>query len=1488
MKLKIYSFLLVFFVLINTTISQGKFTPEPEKFLKDVQSFLGEYDKTIARKYVKSFEPLWFGEFFDVDNKAHVYATLNTMVSKNLRVSPHFLSYFNAILYYSESNMSKENFEKWQNVLDMLLKKSNNKRIEQFLKISENLFLDGTIYFTSRTQKAATMWQVSKKDSFDIEYVKKVPVFKFKNIDLRCFAKGDSSVIRKTNGEFFPLTSIWLGSKGKIDWQRARMDKEVFYAKVKDYKLALKNSSFYIDSVSFYSNYFDQPIIGKLTEKVLSVISFKRVTYPAFESYNKRLNIKNVNNNKNIEFDGGFTIRGRNLYGSGSIENLSKLRLSYKGEEILTAEAIRFIINDDGISSDKAKIKFNLDKDSIIHPSANLVFSEKTKSLLISRGSEGISAAPFYNSYHQLDMYTKSLIWKIGNPIIDFKALEASQETRSQFASLNFFDVNTYDQLNTPYGNVLVDIKSYVKKIDKKTFNAVDLASYLRKSMTDFQFVLYNLTELGFLIYDADRQIVTCSDKLFNYIENRSGKKDYDILIINSDAPVNARLSLSSLDLKIFGIDRVVLSLQHKVWIKPQAKSITIKRNRDLNFDGLITAGKTQYYGSDFSFIYDDFKLNMPHCDSMFIWADYKESKKKGQLVRSLSNIQSLEGYIQIDNADNKSGVDTSHHEFPILHSNTPTYVYYDDQSIQKGIYEREKFMFVIEPFEMDSLDEFANEGLNLNGLFKSGGIFPDFKESLIIMPDYSLGFVRNTPTDGFKIYNQLASYENEIRLSNEGLKGSGTIEFFTSSAISEDITFFPDSVSAIAHTYVNEKRELDPEIPLVKGSDCQISYIPNDSLLFARSLDSNFLFFDNEESDLMGTIKLGFDGIIGNGIMRFGKGEVESLRYTYETDLILADTSEFRLVSLNNDLDALSFKTQNLNARVDFTERIGEFKSNSGESFVTFPENLYICYMDQFNWYMDNDELEMENSKQAAADINIDTDLDLSASNFFSIHPEQDSLNFGSSKAKFDVRKKRITCKKIPFIKVADSRITPDSGSIVIRRKAKIDPLENAKILTNDITKYFNIYDATVEISTRHDYLASGIYDYKDLNGDIQNIFFSEIKPDTTDQTHGYGTIKKNKDFKLSPNYDFYGDVKLSSTIENLEFSGYAQIVHSCKNIDQKWIDFTSEIDPLDIYIPIVYDSIKKYSNYDNIYSGMIFNTTDSLSLYPSFVSSKTNDNHIELINTDGFLRYNASKKEYQLSNKDKLTEYTLPGNYTSLNIESCRVKTDGIFDFAIDLDQIKTQSAGEIKFNPKKWSTEFKTSSIFDFLFSPNALDNLSKAIQEFPDLRSLDTDNSYYEKSLKEFIGVEGADKIIENLLTSGKIKKFPEELEKSFYIGDIRYKWNPNRKAYVSYGDIGIANINKNQIMKYVKGKIVITKKLTGNDITIYLQLDKDNYYYFNYKKGLMKVFSSNENFNKIVSETKKDETKSKVKGKPDYQYMLGAPKDVAPFVATYMK
>ena len=99
------------------------------------------------------------------------------------------------------------------------------------------------------------------------------------------------------------------------------------------------------------------------------------------------------------------------------------------------------------------------------------------------------------------------------------------------------------------------------------------------------------------------------------------------------------------------------------------------------------------------------------------------------------------------------------------------------------------------------------------------------------------------------------------------------------------------------------------------------------------------------------------------------------------------------------------------------------------------------------------------------------------------------------------------------------------------------------------------------------------------------------------------YSNISQDKNFKISPKYDFYGEVHLASTNPNLEFSGVTKINHSCKNIPQEWVEFAANIDPNNILIPIIKDSVSKDDDLDRIYSGMVFNTTDSISLYGSFL---------------------------------------------------------------------------------------------------------------------------------------------------------------------------------------------------------------------------------------------------------------------------------------------
>ena len=62
-----------------------------------------------------------------------------------------------------------------------------------------------------------------------------------------------------------------------------------------------------------------------------------------------------------------------------------------------------------------------------------------------------------------------------------------------------------------------------------------------------------------------------------------------------------------------------------------------------------------------------------------------------------------------------------------------------------------------------------------------------------------------------------------------------------------------------------------------------------------------------------------------------------------------------------------------------------------------------------------------------------------------------------------------------------------------------------------------------------------------------------------------------------------------------------------------------------------------------DLISSGIVLNTTDSISLYTTFLSKNMTLN-ISALHLLGFLYFDKEEKEYQISNKEKLSERSLP----------------------------------------------------------------------------------------------------------------------------------------------------------------------------------------------------------------------------------------------------
>ena len=93
-------------------------------------------------------------------------------------------------------------------------------------------------------------------------------------------------------------------------------------------------------------------------------------------------------------------------------------------------------------------------------------------------------------------------------------------------------------------------------------------------------------------------------------------------------------------------------------------------------------------------------------------------------LVFVRSVLENITGDLLIDFQGNKSGL-KPYTEYPIFNSKKDCFAYYDKPWIQDGAYTKDNFYFHLDPFTVDSLDNFNKDGLRFGGELVSAGIFP-------------------------------------------------------------------------------------------------------------------------------------------------------------------------------------------------------------------------------------------------------------------------------------------------------------------------------------------------------------------------------------------------------------------------------------------------------------------------------------------------------------------------------------------------------------------------------------------------------------------------------------------------------------------------------------------------------------------------------------------------------------------------------------------
>ncbi|MFN0032400.1 MAG: hypothetical protein ACKVOR_09590 [Flavobacteriales bacterium] len=1449
-----------------------QFTREDEKFIEELTDMFKAERRDEGQDFIeRTFAPIWFDNpAYKLSERQYVYDYLDKLIKNKNKVYPDYHNYLRAIIAFPHSGKTELDFIQWHEVLNKTLDDKKMKRYTgELLEASAGLFEDLTFY---RTETAR--WVSSSKGYkfvFD-----SVPRIEFPALTLKCYSRGDSSVVYETAGNYLPTIERWQGTKGKVTWQRAGFDPAKTYAQFGEYEIKVKGSTFSVDSVTFYNEFFDKPLQGVLTEKILADKSTENATYPKFESYYKRLQIQNIV--KDVDYDGGFTMAGTQLLGSGTTEEPAILTFNRDSKKFLVATSLQFDIKPERITSPHTAILFLLEKDSISHPDVNLSFDKLKRQVVLLRSEEGISKAPFHNTYHEVDMYFETIYWNIDDPLLKMGALEGSQQRYAAFESSTYFKKKRYESMmGISTNHPLYELKQVADHLKSAHFRAYDVAKFHRFSEEEWHKQLIDLNNKGFINYNLNTRDIQVLPKLYWNIENAICKRDYDAIQFSSqvDNGFNAQLSLLNYDMQLKGVENFQLSDSQQVRITPANGEVILKKNRDFTFGGRVFAGNFEFIGPEYSFSYEKFQLDLIKVDSCRI---YVEDESLGRddygrpIKRRLKNVlNDLAGNIRVDSPTNKGGCHSkAYPQFPIFTCTKTSYVYWDKPDIQKGQYKRDNFYYQVQPFTIDSLDNFSKKDLRFNGTLVSAGIFPDIEEPLVLMDDYSLGFTRSTGEAGTTAYAGKAKVKANLKLDYSGLKGAGDFNYLTASASSDEFTYLPDSMLGITKTFANREQTAKVEIPKAKCDTTALTFLAKADQLNVSSIDTPIDFFESDAT-LEGTLRLRPTGMRGTGDMVFSGATLSSHDFSYTRRKILADTSSFQLAGMDeSEGNALAFKTDNVNANVDFDKRQGLFKSNGGETKIEFPTNQYICYMDQFTWFMDKDELDLASSRSAGEDLTIDTSEEFKRSNFYSIAAGQDSLNFLAPRAKYDLRRSLLTCQKIQYIVVADSKITPDSAMVVIEKHADMRPLKKAGILSNYTTQYHQLYNADVKIEGRRSYYGSADYTYIDESKTEQTIHFESLKTDSTHQTIGSGSIAQEQQFFLSPTYEYYGKVELVASTKPLTFEGGVRILHNCELMPRTFFRFRAEINPDEIYIPV--DTVMRNMDMEKLGAGVVITGDSPLDVYPTFFSDKREGEDQSLISAIGFLYYDKATRCYLVGSKEKIKQPKLAGNLVVLNTQTCELSADGRVDFNVDYGMVKMTNVGDMKYKSSSKDVVSQTTTLINFPIEESAMKRIAEQTEQWPNLQPVDIGKTMYEKSLTEILGQKEADKIITDLALGGSLKKTIDEFEKTFCFADLKWFWNAADQTFQTMGPLGIGNIGKKQLFRYVKGKIEIEKKHQQDVIRIYLELDAGTWYYFEYKLGIMNVISSDKEFLNILAEVKDDKRKFE-EGKTKYTWQV---------------
>ena len=1053
-----------------------------------------------------------------------------------------------------------------------------------------------------------------------------------------------------------------------------------------------------------------------------------------------------------------------------------------------------------------------------------------------------------------------------------------------------------YEKLRRDRNNKILSYENQKKVFEPKGWFE---ASKQKKLFID---VLKDMEGAGFLelfFPDEDTGYVILKAKLARWAKSLRNTKDYDVIQIVSRVKdgYHGSLNVNNLTINMHGVNFFYLSDSQFVKVYPQKegfkKAITeqdlanpefmnegdiyINKNRNIQFGGLVMAGKTNLWGTGskrFDYQYENHKI---YCDSLDSIKFYprrdprfnpKANPKLTQALEKLK-IQGVNGAIYINRPTNKNSR-KPRPEYPVFDCYSDSYVYWDDKHIQGGVYKKDKFKFTIDPFVIDSLETFDMTGLEFAGTVNCSEIMPEFRDTLQPVNDNSYGVVHYTGEEGVPLYDNKGRFYNEIELDQSGFHGNGQIDFLATTATSDTFMFHFDSVMAVTKTF-----ELKPgayqntKYPDIKGKKLLYKWYTKIDELVLQSLDEPFTFYDGKAT-FNGKIKITPKGVRGDGILTIDEISLETRdvdlgQYAFETP-----AGSFQ-INDPKDKSIVHLKADSVKVVYDLKNDTVYFEANrNGYPYIEFTNNKFKT------------SLGVGHYNKKTGDIDIEAKSSYAANNFFeATDPQMKQLNFFAKKCHYNNNEKLLKIDGVDSILVADVVIFPDSGKVDIQEGGSIKTIHDAKIIANRTDRFHKLFDADIKILSRLDYSCGTKYQYPIYNQNIQFIDISASEKDTVSK--GYAMIAESQKFFITDRVFFRDSVIFSGNQKFMRFNGEVKIDSRNPALKDAWIPFNQVVNPDTIFIPIDKSITISKKTKKELTVGLHFIPYRRV-FYSNFLQERRDQKKdTDVCLAKGGLSVERNSGVFKIGPKNKIEGKQFRGNLVIYNDSLNIITTRGLMNlhYLMYPNTAKIKIAGEFVQDMTKQTIRTNHCMTVDFSIIPKNASSIiaTKFYSYTSDNPDIEYDKRLLQESLAEFIDSTdtlepNTKKLVQSLETITNIRnqvKIGKNIQDLLFFSNVQWKWIDQYKAFYHDGPVGVVSINGQPINKMVNCKMDYVIGTTNPDgkmqkpdtLRIYLNIDDDTWVYYHFAGNILKTTASITAYNNQIKEVLNKQNKKKL-------------------------